>query len=162
MPEKPKPSEEKLAEMLCTLGPWRYNGGGPEVCAFCEVDEDTAHTDACPWREFEKYVEQNRPRKSPGTMKRRVVTVPRVKKARLLEAFEGMCLALGKTSRGFDVAAIKGKGEWAMRYCEKCGWMVVCGLGGCGVALGRWNAYMQTRWNFMMMMEAVTETARHP
>ncbi len=93
-------------------------------------------------------------------MKRRVVTCPRVKRAQLLEAFERMCLALGKTSRGFDAKAISAKDQWAMSYTPKCGWLIVCGLGGCGVPLGRWNAYVQTRWNFMMLLEAVAEGVR--
>jgi len=93
-------------------------------------------------------------------MKRRIVTVPRVKKASLLQAFENMCKALSKTSRGFDVKAIDGKNQWAMTYKPKCGWMVVCGLGGCGAALSRWNGYMQTRWNFLMMLEAVTDARK--
>jgi hypothetical protein len=94
-------------------------------------------------------------------MKRRVVHVPSVKKAQLLQAFERMCKALGKTSRGFDVEAIDAQDQWAMKYTPKCGWMIVCGLGGCGVPLGRWNAYVQTRWNFLMLLEAV-ETACRP
>jgi hypothetical protein len=46
-----------------------------------------------------------------------------------------------------------------MKYSKGCGWMVVSGKGGCGAALSRWNGYMQTRWNFMMMIEAVTRVA---
>ena len=90
-------------------------------------------------------------------MIKRTVHVPRVTKAQLLQAFERTCHVLGKTSRGFDIGAIDGGGQWAMQYRPKKGWMVVCGRGGCGApTITRWNGYMQTRWNFMMMFEAVT------
>ena len=93
-------------------------------------------------------------------MKRRVVNVPSVKKDQLLQAFDRMCKTLGKTSRGFDKDAIDGKDQWAMKYTKDCGWIIVCGLGGCGIPLGRWNAYMQTRWNFLMMLEAVEQAVQ--
>lgn len=63
----------------------------------------------------------------------------------LLAAFERMCRMLGKVSRGFDVDAITapidgprydGTSQWAMKRVEGFGWMVVCGAGGCGAALG--------------------------
>ena len=80
-----------------------------------------------------------------------------------------MCNALGVVSAGFDVDAITapidgprhdGKTRWAMKHTKRCGWMVVCGAGGCGAVLSRWNGYMQTRWNFMMMIEAVAQVAQ--
>jgi hypothetical protein len=76
---------------------------------------------------------------------------------------------MGVESAGFDPKAITapidgprhdGKTRWAMKYTKGCGWMVVCGTGGCGAPLSRWNGYMQTRWNFLMMIEAVDNVVR--
>jgi len=95
----------------------------------------------------------------------RRVNVPKVTKAALLQAFEILCDKLGVKSRGFDVEAITapcdgpaydGTKQWAMKYTKGCGWMIVCAKGGCGCALSRWNGYVQTRWNFLMLIEAVT------
>lgn len=100
-------------------------------------------------------------------MRRRVVVVPRVTKDELLQAFADMCRRLGKISRGFDVEAITapcdgpqygGTPQWAMKYQKRCGWMIVSGKGGCGAALSRWNGYVQTRWNFLMLIEAVSHS----
>lgn len=96
-----------------------------------------------------------------------VMRVPRVKKEELLFAFETMCRQLGKVSKGFDAESITapcdgdkydGTDQWAMKYTKRCGWMIVCGKGGCGCALSRFNGYVQTRWNFLMLIEAVTHT----
>ena len=84
---------------------------------------------------------------------------PHVPKEKLLHAFERMCKQLGKQSRGFDVEAIDGRDQWAMRHRPECGWMVVCGLGGCGAALSRWNGYVPTRWSLLMLIEAVEISA---
>jgi hypothetical protein len=92
-------------------------------------------------------------------MKRVRVTVPTVTKTELLGVFNHMCAVLGKQSLGFNPDLINGADQWAMKYTPKCGWMVVSGLGGCGAALSRWNGYMQTRWNFLMMMEAVRNSS---
>jgi hypothetical protein len=80
---------------------------------------------------------------------------PKVSRAKLLDRFETMCTTLGKQSRGFDVDAINGVDQWAMRKKAE-GWMIVCGLGGCGSALTRWNGYVATRWSLLMLIEAVT------
>jgi hypothetical protein len=110
----------------------------------------------------EKWIEHVKQREILGVrcsgkdapVKRRTVSVPKMRKQELLGAFERMCKALGKTSRGFDHKN-NGRDEWSMRYQPGHGWMVVSGIGGCGASLSRWNGYMQTRWNFLMMMEAV-------
>jgi len=89
---------------------------------------------------------------------------PRVTNNQLLDAFEDLCRVMGTTNRGFDYKAITapisgaaydGTEQWAMMYRDGMGWMVVGGIGGCGAALSRWNGYMRTRWDFMMMLEAV-------
>lgn len=80
---------------------------------------------------------------------------PKVSRQELLDTFDRMCKALGKSSKGFEPGKITGKDQWAMQYRKDCGWMIVCGLGGCGAALSRWNGYVQNRWDLMMLMEAV-------
>ncbi len=87
---------------------------------------------------------------------------PKVKKAELLRAFERVCKLIGKKSNGFDanINLDNGRNQWAMLYRKKCGWMVVCGSGGCGAALSRWNGYLPTRWSFLMMLEAVETCAQ--
>lgn len=96
--------------------------------------------------------------------KARIIRSPRVTDKQLLDAFASMCNKLGIVSRGFDVKAITapidgdkhdGTKQWAMNKAE-CGWMVVCGKGGCGAALSRWNGYVRTRWDFLMLLEAVS------
>ena len=83
----------------------------------------------------------------------------------LLSAFERMCRALGKVSRGFDADAITapidgpkhdGTSQWAMKHTKGFGWMVVCGAGGCGAALSRGCGYVKKKWDFLMLIEAVT------
>jgi len=90
---------------------------------------------------------------------------PKVSDKELLDAFGRLCKKIGVVSRGFDVAAITapcdgakhdGTTQWAMKKTKGLGWMVVCGKGGCGCALSRWNGYIKGRWNFLMMIEAVT------
>ena len=87
----------------------------------------------------------------------------------LLAAFERMCRALGKVSRGFDVDAITapidgprhdGTTQWAMKRVEGFGWMVVCGAGGCGAALSRGAGYVKKKWDFLMLIEAVAQAAQ--
>lgn len=99
---------------------------------------------------------------------KRIVKIPKVSKKELLQSFERMCKVFGVVSAGFDRQAITapidgdkydGKIRWAMNYEKRFGWMVVCGAGGCGACLSRYNGYMQTRWNFLMMIEAVTNAA---
>ncbi len=86
---------------------------------------------------------------------------PKVSDTDLLNAFEHLCKVAGKQSRGFDVTAIDGEDQWAMKNTPKYGgWMAVCGLGGCGVAVGRFNARLPTRWSFLMMLEAYAQGCR--
>ncbi len=60
----------------------------------------------------------------------------------LLDAFEQLCKKFGVKSMGFDYNAITATKQWALSYTEGLGWMIVCGLGGCGCALSRWNGYI--------------------
>jgi hypothetical protein len=100
------------------------------------------------------------PQGSPegGTMKK--VPMPKVSKKELRVALDRLCQELGTTSRGFDVGAINGPDQWALKYTPGCGWMVVCGLGGCGAALSRWNGYIRYRWNLLMALEMAQITMR--
>ena len=85
--------------------------------------------------------------------------LPKVTKEGLVDALNRLCEAVGTTSRGLDVSAINGKDQWALKYTPGVGWMVVCGLGGCGAALSRWNGYMRYRWNVLMALEMAREVA---
>jgi hypothetical protein len=87
----------------------------------------------------------------------------------LLRTFQYLCDVMGVVSRGFDREAITapidgsaydGTSQWAMHHEIKLGWMVVCGAGGCGAALSRWNGFIMNRWDFLMMMEAVIHAIR--
>lgn len=79
--------------------------------------------------------------------------LPKVTKAQLVDALNRLCEAVGTTSRGLNVGAIDGPDQWALKHTPKFGWMVVCGLGGCGAALSRWNGYIRYRWNVLMALE---------
>jgi len=90
---------------------------------------------------------------------------PRVSDADLLNTFESVCHLAGVVSRGFDREAITapidgdvydGTTQWAMHYEKSMGWMVVSGWKGCGAALSRWNGYVRTRWDFLMLLEALS------
>lgn len=83
----------------------------------------------------------------------------------LLSAFETMCNKLGKVSRGFDADSITapidgpkhdGTSQWAMQHTKGFGWMIVSGKGGCGAALSRASGYVKKKWDFLMLIEAVT------
>jgi len=93
----------------------------------------------------------------------RVSKTLRVSDEDLLKTFERMCTSLGVLSRGFhpeditapiDGARYDGTKQWAIHHNQK-GWMVVCGSGGCGAALSRWNGYVRERWDFLLLLEAV-------
>ncbi len=82
----------------------------------------------------------------------------------LLRAFDKMCKRLGKVSRGFEPNKITapidgdkydGTSQWAISYTTGFGYMIVCGAGGCGCALGRSGGYIKKRWNLLMLIEAV-------
>jgi hypothetical protein len=81
------------------------------------------------------------------------VKLPRVTRKQLTDALSRLCQLVGTTSRGLDVEAIDGPDQWALRHTPGLGWMVVCGLGGCGAALSRWNGYIRYRWNMLMALE---------
>jgi hypothetical protein len=92
------------------------------------------------------------------------MNTPKVKKRELLSAFELLCKKMGVVSKGFHPESITapidgekydGTKQWAMKKTS-FGWMVVCGKGGMGAVLSRWNGYIKGRWNFLMMIEAVT------
>lgn len=82
-----------------------------------------------------------------------MATPPKVTKEELLDAFERLCAQMGVICRGFDRNLIDGGDQWALFHRRGYGWMVVCGLGGCGVALGRFNNYIPTRWSMLMALE---------
>jgi len=84
--------------------------------------------------------------------------LPKVTKKQLANALQRLCNAVGTTSRGFDVNAIDGGDQWALKHNPGAGWMVVCGLGGCGAALTRWNGYIRYRWNMLMALEIAQES----
>lgn len=88
--------------------------------------------------------------------------------AEILRAFEQLCRAYGVVSRGFkpeDITAPidgdrhDGTEQWAI-WRHALGWMVVKGKGGGAVVFGRWNAYIRTRWDFLMFLEVLTEQRR--
>lgn len=87
------------------------------------------------------------------------IKTPKVTKKQLLDAFQRLCTEMNVTCRGFDPDAINGRDQWALIHKRGCGWMVVCGLGGCGVALGRWNNYLPTRWSMLMALEMTRDVA---
>ena len=96
--------------------------------------------------------------------KRNKGRVPKVSDKQLLDAFNEVCRTVGVVSRGFDYEAITapidgakhdGTFQWAMRHRDGLGWMVVSGWRGCGCALSRWNGYVRTRWDFLLLLEAV-------
>lgn len=66
---------------------------------------------------------------------------------------------MGVTCRGFDPNLIDGRDQWALIHKRGYGRMVVCGLGGCGVALGRFNNYIPTRWSMLMALEMARDIA---
>jgi hypothetical protein len=84
---------------------------------------------------------------------------PRVTRAELVDALDRLCDAVGTVSRGFNVEAIDGPDQWALRYCRGYGWMVVCGLGGCGCALSRANGFVRNRWSLLMALEMARTVA---
>ena len=88
------------------------------------------------------------------------MNLPKVTKKELASALQRLCQEVGATSRGFNVEAIDGRDQWALKYTKGYGWMVVCGLGGCGAAISRWNGYIRYRWNLLMALEMAWEVAR--
>ncbi len=89
----------------------------------------------------------------------------RTKKGDLLRAFNHLCDVYEVTSAGFDREKITapidgeaydGKKRWAMHRTPGLGWMVVCGKGGCGVVFTRACGYVKKRWDFLMLMEALS------
>lgn len=93
------------------------------------------------------------------------MTIPQVTDKDLLLAFKELCSKMNVVSKGFNpeniTAPIDGGGydgqkQWAMKKVKGFGWMVVSGWKGSGSPLTRWNGYIKGRWNFLMMIEAVT------
>jgi hypothetical protein len=89
-----------------------------------------------------------------------------VSKKQILSAFENLCRAYGVVSAGFkpeDITApidgdkYDGKDRWAISYKPKLGYMIVCGWRGCGALFVRWNGYIRYRWEFLMLLEALTD-----
>lgn len=90
---------------------------------------------------------------------------PKVSKKQLLEAFENLCKQYGVVSAGFDQDAITapidgpkfdGKTRWAMKYKPGYGWMIKVGWKGTAVKFVRFNGYIKNRWDFLMLIEALT------
>lgn len=83
--------------------------------------------------------------------------IPKVKKSQLLESFNRLCEAYGVESAGFDPNKIASPfdGHWAMSYTKNLGWMIVCGMGGCGAKFTRFNGYIKNRWDFLMFIEGI-------
>ena len=111
--------------------------------------------------------EEREARKPDLVEKKRRNGPPRVSDKKILHAFESLCEAFGVVSRGFQPGKItapidgplyEGKPQWAINH-SKDGWMVVGGKGGCGVQFVRWDGYIRTRWDFLMLLEALTHTA---
>jgi hypothetical protein len=71
----------------------------------------------------------------------------------LLAAFERLCERMGKTCRGFDADAIDDFHQWALKYRPGGGWMIVCGRGGVGCALTRYNGYIKSTWEMLIAVE---------
>lgn len=100
------------------------------------------------------------------TIDERGLTVKRrVKKKKLLEAFERLCNHYGVVSRGFHPEEITypamgkdydGTRQWAMKHWEGQGWMIVAGAGGCGVVFGRAGGFFRKRWEFLLFIEGLT------
>lgn len=89
--------------------------------------------------------------------------LPKMSKERredLLRAFRELCNALGKECKEFNYNDITKSGQWALAYRKNCGWLIVCGLGGCGCALTRFNGYIKGTWNMMIAMEMTTMAVR--
>ncbi len=91
------------------------------------------------------------------------IRMPTVTNKQILDAFERLCQAYGVESAGMNPENITapidgdeydGKTRWAIRH-SRSGWMVVCGWKGSGVAIGRWNCYIRTRWDFLMFLESL-------
>lgn len=94
-----------------------------------------------------------------GRNTRDMQKLPKVTKDELVAALDRLCAAVGTTSRGLNVDAINGPNQWALSHLPGAGWMVVCGLGGCGAALSRWNGYIRYRWNVLMALEMARQIA---
>ena len=86
-------------------------------------------------------------------------------KKELLEAFEYLCETRKVVSRGFDLGAITapidgpkydGTKQWAMKHKKGCGWAIVSGWQGVGMKFVRWNGYIKNRWDFLMLIEALS------
>ena len=78
----------------------------------------------------------------------------------LLRAFEGVCKVLSKECLGFHVREISKENQWALKYTLGQGWMVVCGLGGVGAAMTRYNGYVKDTWSMMIALEMVSLAMR--
>ena len=94
---------------------------------------------------------------------RKPIRPPKVSDKQLLTAFERLCHSCGVVSRGFEPGKITapidgdkydGTTQWAIRKDEG-GWMIVCGWKGCGIKFVRWNGRVRTRWDFLMLLEAL-------
>ena len=94
---------------------------------------------------------------------KKIIRAPKVTDEQLLHALEVLCRQFNAVSRGFDYNAITapidgdkydGTTQWAIRHTSQ-GYMIVCGHGGCGAVMARWNGYIRTRWDFLMAMEMV-------
>ena len=88
----------------------------------------------------------------------------KVSNKQLLEAFDSLCKSYGVESAGFDRNAITapidgdkhdGKKRWAMHHKPGLGWMIVSGWKGWGINFTRSNGYIRSRWDFLMMIEAL-------
>ena len=85
---------------------------------------------------------------------------PMVSDGELVSALDRLCAIVGKTSHGFAVDRINGGDQLAIKYTPGFGWMVVCGIGGCGAALSRAGGYHRTRWSLLMALEMSFLVAR--
>jgi hypothetical protein len=96
-----------------------------------------------------------------------MIIMIKVNKSELLSAFARLCKVFQVESAGFDPQAIgapidpkwDGVERWAMSYRKGCGWMIVSGYKGCGATFARWNGYIKGRWNFLIYIEGLTESA---
>lgn len=96
-----------------------------------------------------------------------MVSVSDVSEEQILAAFNRLCNLYGVISAGFHPENITapidedkhdGKERWAIKYRPELGYMIVCGWKGCGVRFGRWNCYMTTKWDFLMLLECLAES----
>lgn len=84
-----------------------------------------------------------------------------VSREELLDCFERLCDAMRVRCRGFRPADINGPDQWAL-IKRPAGWVIVCGAGGCGVALGPAGVSFPTRRSMYFAMKlAMSAVIRH-